>query len=332
MEVLSLPDAQWMASVGAGFERIVARLLDQRGARDVQAMGGAVLFRMRDALDAPYINNLFRVLHAVPGGDPVACAQALLDVRRPLLSRAQLPHGRTFRVVVMQNGKLCPLPPALMKALENRLARESGFEPYRANPDIEIWLNVRSEGRALLLARMRKHRPFDKTLAPGELRPDIARIMAEAADPRGGRAIDPFAGSGALARQLLACGARQVTAIDIDPRAAHALRETFRGEPRMRVREGDAFQIEVPRVEALVTDPPWGLFEQLPIPPAQFYAELARALPRWLLPGGRFVVLTACREAWEAALRAQELYVHTLCYSVLIGGKKAGLYVGTLPE
>lgn len=68
---------------------------------------------------------------------------------------------------------------------------------------------------------------FDRSLSFWATPPDIAARMAELADLKGKRVLEPSAGSGNLMKAALDAGAVAVTAFDIDQRNVNACRERF---------------------------------------------------------------------------------------------------------
>ncbi|GAB4274719.1 MAG: 16S rRNA (guanine(966)-N(2))-methyltransferase RsmD [Deferrisomatales bacterium] len=108
---------------------------------------------------------------------------------------------------------------------------------------------------------------------PGErTRPLLTRLRKSLADilrPRleGARVLDLFAGSGAIAFELLSNGARRAVAVELDPATAELVRRNARAlgvADAVDVREGDALAW-IPRLAAagerfdvVVVAPPYG--------------------------------------------------------------------------
>jgi 16S rRNA (adenine1518-N6/adenine1519-N6)-dimethyltransferase len=84
------------------------------------------------------------------------------------------------------------------------------------------------------------------------LDPGITKRIARAAGDLGGTAaIEIGAGPGGLTRALLAHGAREVVAVERDPRCVAALRELAEAFPgRLRVVEADALKVDVTELAA----------------------------------------------------------------------------------
>jgi len=88
----------------------------------------------------------------------------------------------------------------------------------------------------------------------------LARIAAAVGVGPGDHVVEIGPGEGVLTRHLLATGAR-VTAIEVDPRLAPGLRETFSGEPRFELIHADVLKVDL---AALVSGGPAALAGNLP--------------------------------------------------------------------
>jgi 16S rRNA (adenine1518-N6/adenine1519-N6)-dimethyltransferase len=89
---------------------------------------------------------------------------------------------------------------------------------------------------------------------------EVLEAIVEAARPQGRRILEIGPGIGILTRELLAAGAKHVTAIEVDRRLAAHLRERFAGDPRLDLVEGDVLDSDV----ASLVEPPYDLVANLP--------------------------------------------------------------------
>jgi SAM-dependent methyltransferase len=112
--------------------------------------------------------------------------------------------------------------------------------------------------------------------------------------PQGGRLLDVGAGYGRLADEY--AGWREITLLDSSPVHLAAARETFEGDPRIRVESGDVYQLPFGEaaVDALVCV---RVLHHLDDPDAAF-REFARALR----PGGTLVLEYANKRHLKAML------------------------------
>lgn len=130
-------------------------------------------------------------------------------------------------------------------------------------------------------------------------------IAADAADPAGGRVLDLAAGTGALSRDLIARGAREVVALDLswNMLAEGARRLDAAGVPDVRWVNGDARVLPFPDGAFDAVTIAFGL-RNVP-QPARALAEFARVVR----PGGRLVVLEFAAPTWGPFRRVYTEYL-----------------------
>jgi 16S rRNA (adenine1518-N6/adenine1519-N6)-dimethyltransferase len=87
-----------------------------------------------------------------------------------------------------------------------------------------------------------------------------AKIARQAGDLAGRHVVEVGPGPGGLTRGLLRTQAASITAVEIDPRAAAAIRELAATDPRLTVVEADAAKIDL----AAITPPPRQIVANLP--------------------------------------------------------------------
>ncbi|MDR1330468.1 MAG: methyltransferase [Oscillospiraceae bacterium] len=300
---------QWYASVNYGLEKMIGDIVKTRGAGNVKALDGAVTFSRAGELDIKCVNNLFLIISEFRSGsiDEAAKRIARSDFKYPQL------NGKTFRVVVMDCGKLRAVPGSVMAALEQNISRRTRLTPRRAAPDTEIWINRRNDGLVFFMARVKKHPPFDKALRRGELRRDVAEIMlymadnaAKTAEPR--VIADIFGGWGAIAAAATESGRyKKIFTGDINDECVKYQEARLRGERSCIVQKWDARRLPLKNmsVDAVVTDPPWGEYEKTDV--SRLYDEFIAETERILRPGGALVFLISIKSENEA-LRALDKY------------------------
>ncbi|MBR6341303.1 MAG: hypothetical protein IKR64_05340, partial [Treponema sp.] len=97
--------------------------------------------------------------------------------------------------------------------------------------------------------------------------------------------------------------------------------------PQIDLRQADAFElshIADNSLDAIVTDPPWGLWENIP-DIEDFYNKMFVSFRRVLKSDGKMVILTARKEDFERAAGNAGLKIENSLHT-LVNGKKAGLY------
>lgn len=321
-----------------GLERIAQRLMQREipGFQLEKLMSGALIYRA-GALDRQLdhlgcLSNTYLLMGQRERVRDLSQAVHWLLSDRKLMGRIDralaLNRFKSFRVMFSEANRLASVRPDQRAQLERMLPSS---KVNRLNPETEVLLLWRSEGFALALIRLTRPGEARKQVKQGQLSPAICQCLVALADPkRGQRFLDPFCGHGALGLERLKWGgARQVTMADCNPELVATLKRRLPAPAQALVL--DALQLdqhlEPASVDELVTDPPWGLFEPLPLPPEQFYREMLRQFAFVLAPGGRLVVLTADKERFARALREQPGLRFEERFDLLVNGKKAAAFV-----
>ena len=280
-----------------------------------------------------FCQNIFQVLHSGPDGDLESYLRRLpgegaVDWAGAGDNAARI---RTFRLIVSQGNRLAAGDGAARARLERRIAKKTGLWVDRGSPDTEFWALARREGGCWFLKRLTKRPAAEKRLPPGQLHPEVCYLMAFLSGPRHtDMVLDPFCGGGAIpAERIKRFPYRQALAFDSDPACVERARRLLAGKRGVTVARRDALRLgeALPpaSVDAVITDPPWGLYQKLDRPLADFYRQALAAAAAVLKPGGRLVWLTAGREAfWEALGAVPQLALREE-HRLLVSGKKCSL-------
>lgn len=334
---------QYFASLIPGGEEIAAAILRQRLAPQL-----AILARSSGAIEfetpVPYqnlnlfcFNNLFLVLASAPARPDQAGLERFLRTlpENPLCrwdQAAPSAKAKTFRVVTACQNQLTAVSPKARQALEKKIAGKTGLRVHRSLPDAEFWVTVRRDGKAYFLKRLSRHRAYDKLLHPGELHPQLAYMMCWLTAPaHTDIVVDPFCGYGAIPLQrALRFPFRQLFAFDSDPQPLALAKQKLPRRENLIVARQNAMNLKeaLPKgeVDAIITDPPWGLYEDLGMELALFYQRMLDSFAQVIRPGGQAVVLTAGKRELEAALSSSGFALASR-YDILVSGKKCGLFL-----
>lgn len=144
---------------------------------------------------------------------------------------------------------------------------------------------------------------------PGALNATVARVMAELTVPSPGqRFLNLACGSGTLLIERLDLGpARLALGVDLDPAALACARENARASEHVRqisLLHADATRLPLPSasIDALVADLPYGMLVGSQRENAVLYPAILEEAARVAVGAAPFVVITASRRLFEAAL------------------------------
>jgi tRNA G10 N-methylase Trm11 len=219
--------------------------------------------------------------------------------------------------------------------VESKIIDDYSLRSDRLNPDIEFWVVARSEGIVLIGLRITRHRSSEKVLQKGELRPELSNLLCWLSEPSGNDVfLDPFCGYGSIPfeRSNLS-GYREITAADIDSKKLLYFKNKIGDKQERRnikVRDFDFFknsELKEGGVDKIVTDPPWGDFEELHENPIEFYRRFFAKSLFYLKEKGILVFITSRKEEIESVCKEFESNLKlSLKLDILVSGKKAGVY------
>jgi 16S rRNA G966 N2-methylase RsmD len=309
----------------SGFDPLVAKLMHRDGMNVVRMMDGAVEFETETIpADIPYLNNIFVVLRRLNHTNLSRLAQDVI-AKQP----DSIPfRPKNFRIFVSQENELVSLPGNLMHDLVDTFTRLSRSPFSARQAEAEFWLLARSEGVSYCLYRLTA---VKKHCARGELRPELATLLCECSDPKDDDIVlDPFAGSGSIpfARSRLQKSFHGIFASEINAELAEAIKQKAKKihngkmQRSFFVRQQDflsnTFQSD--SFTAIITDPPWGIYEQVS---HDFYPSVIKEFARLIKPSGRLVMLTAYPGV-SAMMPPSFQSVDE--YHILVSGQKATVF------
>ena len=254
------------------------------------------------------------------------------------IQRATPAHARTFRFMVSDAGRLVAIHRKIRSAIIGSLSRATGLRYASGRANCEFWVLRRRSGLGFFSLRIGSRDQTEKDLQQGQLRPELAHLLCALSEPQPTDVfMDPFAGTGALPFARARAPYNMIFAFDSDEGRVARLKADLKAVVPAKVRKQSPIIIRPEDARALssinqgfidkiVTDPPWGVFDDQKSYSSAFYSAAAREFIRVTKPDGLVVVLLGdegearrlCRE-FEADLECLDLL------NVLVAGRKASV-------
>lgn len=317
---------RYFATFISGTQDIIAKRLQQFPHSELKVddlQDGLVLFSSslttNQLSELRFFNNVFGLLADLgvqQSIDAAAKQAALADMK-------YLPKVG-FKIHTRRANQTVGL--AELRTLQQAVTDQTGGIPDSFRPDVELLLWMRADGRTLWGWQL--PRPGFKTrkLEPGELRPELAHIMGLLASvDQKDTVLDPFAGFGSIVRECLqGFHCREVIAVEYNEHLVPHLKSIS----HLIAKHGDAARlphIETRSIDRIITDPPWGRFEQAgPEHLQRIYHESFIQMHRVLRAKGCIVMLTGVD--FIPHIAADIGFVIEKQYNILVSGQKAQLY------
>jgi predicted RNA methylase len=343
----------YLSTLPAGFQEPVKHFMET-------SLPGFVCQKLEDGMlvyscaatseeiaNIPYVSNSFLVLFSIKAKllEPLAAVVCHLNkagVAEQAL-KAISGRGKTFRIMGFQGNEPTQLPNKDLTRLEALIAAKTGMRVSRAGAQTEFWCYSRRAGGTYFMQRLTKRQSSEKSRLPGELSPEIAKILCLLSDPCADDVfLDPFCGHGAIPLARVVMPHRMIFAGDSNTMMVSSLRRRIKDSAKSKqdpLRKiifytGNALDLarfETNFVTKIVTDPPWGLYASTEIPLPEFYRSFLEAASRVLTPSGSLVLLSAQKEL-VASLTIEIGFKIEERYDVLISGKKAAAFKMSLAK
>lgn len=326
--------AEFISSFITGFQHVVEKNLPQilAGVKILHVFDGLIHYQYAGDshnLDKIiYFNNTFFVLKTMKGKGlnfPSLVGAVSSEKNYYLINKG------TFRVRFQNENQFVKVDKNISKKAEETVLHNSKLHLDRLSPTTEIWYSIRREGFAFCGQLISKREFTEKNLNKGELRPEIAYLICCYADLNQDDVVaEPFCGYGSIPVQLIKkFRFQKLFASDIDKEkiSINMQKKQLTDNPQIELSVNDAFvlpQIIDRSVDVVITDPPWGYFEQID-DIGEFYKKMFTSFKRILKENGRMIILSARKDEIEKA--ALEMNVQILSsLHTLVNGKKASLY------
>ncbi len=329
--------AEFISTFITGFQEVVESDLAARfpKIKILNLMDGLVHYRFdgdsRELEKIIYFNNTFFVLKTMKGkGLNFPSLVSLVTSSKNYF----LINKGSFRVRFQNENQFAKVDKALTRRAEDYVLANSKLKLDRLSPTNEVWFSIRREGFAFCGELISKREFTEKNLNKGELRPEIAYLICCFAEIQIQDVIlEPFCGYGSIPVQLAKKFRFQklyVSDLDSERVTQTAARKQLSSAPEGLIEccSADATKlshIADKSVNLVITDPPWGYFEELP-DIEDFYTKMFNSFDRVLADGGRMVILSARKEELESTALAAGFKIKNSLHT-LVNGKKAGVYL-----
>lgn len=282
----------------------------------------------------PFAKNAFAIIATTPRKSIDQSTRQLSSI----LSKEHFPalpgHTPGFRVMAHIDGELSSIDPGARKGIERAVSSSTGRRVEPRGMCQEYWVVGRLDMRELMFcARLPKAARPKKS--PGAVSYELSSMLVLASRPSAQDVyLDPFAGSGSFILARLDMPAHEIIYSDMDLKSH---RKSFPSElardKRVHLLSEDALilpSISDGEIDVIVTDPPWGEYEELPMPYEEFALAVGESFARVLAPAtGRFILLCARRGAqtYHKGLEAAALIIDA-AHEILVNGHPATVFVG----
>ena len=328
--------AEFVSSFITGFQELVEQDLCSRfpKIKILNLMDGLVHYRFdgdsHELEKIIYFNNTFFVLKTMKGkGLSFSSLIGALTSSKNYF----LVNKGSFRVRFQNENQFAKVDKNLTRRAEDYVLANSKLKLDRLSPTNEVWFSIRREGFAFCGELIAKREFTEKNLNKGELRPEIAYFISCFAEIQPEDIIlEPFCGYGSIPAQLakkFRFHKLYISDIEKEKVELTKSRKQIAQAPEGLIdcQAADAMSlnyIEDKSVSLVITDPPWGYYEDIGDINA-FYDKMFRSFGRLLKADGRIVILSARKEELEERALANGFKIKKSLHT-LVNGKKAGLY------
>ena len=337
---------KYFASFASGMQLIIQDILEKQipDAEIYQLFDGAILFETEktyDRLNMYCFNNIFSVITFAPKSNHRDIEAFIRHIVNSKLHDEIISNNtkkfNTFRVIISSENQLVSIHNELKSKLENLIISQSRLKLNKSNSDTEFWILYRTEGFFYFLKRLSKHTAYEKILNKGELHPEIAFLMNWFAEAdKNDILLDPFCGNGSIPiKRALHFPTKQIYAFDIDNAMINIVkkkilsRKSLSNMANIVIKQVDIKNLDkiLPNesINKIVTDPPWGLHENIETDIENFYFLALSKMEKALKYNGIIVLLIGRNVDIEKILKNFPNLCLIQNYKVLVSGKKANI-------
>lgn len=232
-------------------------------------------------------------------------------------------NGKFFRLMKIKNGEPSQIDELTRTKLTTKISGNFGLEPNSHLSRNDFYIIERASGSKLFTLCLPRAKFKREKTANGELRPELAHILCMVANLKPKHTmLDMFCGYSSIPIEAVrGFGCKNVIASDISYYKPSQVLSPIKWHT-VDSRKLDF--IENSSIDRIITDPPWGIFDQKLNDLATLYTETMKEMVRILKPDGIAVVL--CGGTESTTFETDKNLNLIGKWNVLISGKKAVIY------
>jgi predicted RNA methylase len=303
---------RYIATFPAGCYEVVNRQLKQFRVDEIKIIDHDLSsvtfdsdFRKERVIEFRFFTNVFLVL----------------DTSNLSAYQSQI-HNQGYRLIALTKGEPTQIEQNKRTRLMQLIETELKLKPNVKNP-VDFVLIKRGGEDEVLTLRLPRVKHKREELPNGALRPELAHILLLVAGVKAKDILlDAFAGYGSIPVEATkGFGVKKVIAIEKEA----ALVRSMIGKG-FEVVQDDASELQtIPdaSVDKIVTDPPWGIYENRD-DLTELYGQFLNAMSRVLKPKGIAVILSGS-ETLDEIINKNDNFGRLKVLNVLVSGKKANI-------
>lgn len=304
-------------------------------------LDGLIIFKCSENilnLKIPFLNNIYYVIDFKETNSNANYNFSLQNfVKKTNININELKKfikkNSDFKILTIDKNQPTGVNFKIIEPLEKLIMSRCGLRLNKRNPKTEFIILRRSENIILFMVKISNNRQTEKTLKKGELRPELANLMISLSNLNDTDiVIDPFCGSGAIPKEVIRNFSYNMCfASDIDDNLILILKKEYKeNNKKLFIKKRDALDLsyfEDNFIDAIITDPPWNIYNKQDINFEKFYEKMLISFKRILKDSGCIIVLMGNIEEFEKALSLVPELILFNKIDTLVNGKKASVYV-----
>lgn len=302
---------------------------------------GLIVFKTDQSLlnvKIPFLNNIYNVIGIAKvdsESDFNNCLQQFVKRIRlePKIINKFIKKNSDFKIMNIDKNQPVSINFKIIEPLENEIKSKFNLKFNKKNPKTEFVVLRRRENVMLFMLKISYNRQTEKNLHKGELRPELANLMISQIYLNNSSIVmDPFCGHGAIPKEIIKnFNYNMCFASDNDDDLISKLKKQYKGNnKKLFIKNRDALNLDYFEnnfIDAIITDPPWNIYNEQDINCVDFYKKMLIEFKRILKNNGKLVILMGNVVDFEKSLSQITGLTQINKFNTLVNGKKATLYV-----